>query len=244
MPTSRRLRNRRLGSRLRGRLPRPILMAFSKSRPYAKIPITIDHSFHYRAGTCTLVSVADSRPMPSTNMRWRLAMPLMTVLAVLVSGCTSSPPSKTARAFPAALRAPAGHDRRSLAGAHNAARRRDHWQPLLADIIAAACGRGSALVPLDGRHRDVDDRGRLLEVPTSRPRSHRGRWRCPDQVAGADTAAAMCVTWHLRQGVRWDDGSELTSHDVCDTFDFHWLAYGALGKPARRRWPRPPAGTR
>jgi ABC-type transport system substrate-binding protein len=52
------------------------------------------------------------------------------------------------------------------------------------------------------------------------------------QTSGcADTAAAMCVTWHLRQGVVWDDGSDLTSHDVCDTFEFHWLAYGAVGKP-------------
>jgi peptide/nickel transport system substrate-binding protein len=52
------------------------------------------------------------------------------------------------------------------------------------------------------------------------------------QTSGcADTAAAMCVTWHLRQGVTWDDGSALTAHDVCDTFAFHWLAYGALGKP-------------
>ena len=49
----------------------------------------------------------------------------------------------------------------------------------------------------------------------------------------------MCVTWHLRQGVRWDDGSDLTSHDVCDTFEFHWLAYGALGKPS----PTPLAST-
>ena len=54
----------------------------------------------------------------------------------------------------------------------------------------------------------------------------------------------MCVTWHLRQGVRWDDGSNLTSHDVCDTFDFHWLAYGAPASRARRRSRPRPAGTR
>jgi ABC-type transport system substrate-binding protein len=55
----------------------------------------------------------------------------------------------------------------------------------------------------------------------------------------ADSGAAMCVTWHLRQGVRWDDGSDLTSHDVCDTFEFHWLAYGAQGKAS----PTPLAST-
>jgi ABC-type transport system substrate-binding protein len=47
----------------------------------------------------------------------------------------------------------------------------------------------------------------------------------------ADTAAKMCVTWHLRQGVRWDDGSMFSARDVCDTFDFHWLDNGAAGKP-------------
>ncbi|HUZ70545.1 MAG TPA: ABC transporter substrate-binding protein [Candidatus Saccharimonadales bacterium] len=52
------------------------------------------------------------------------------------------------------------------------------------------------------------------------------------ETAGcADTAAKMCVTWHLRQGVQWDDGSMFTSRDVCDTFDVHWLSYGAAGKP-------------
>ncbi len=55
----------------------------------------------------------------------------------------------------------------------------------------------------------------------------------------ADASAAMCVTWHIRQGVRWDDGSVLSSHDVCDTFELHWLAYGALGKPS----PTPLAST-
>jgi ABC-type transport system substrate-binding protein len=55
----------------------------------------------------------------------------------------------------------------------------------------------------------------------------------------ADAAAKMCVTWHLRSGVRWDDGSDLTSHDVCDTFAFHWLDNGAAGKPS----PTPLAST-
>jgi peptide/nickel transport system substrate-binding protein len=37
--------------------------------------------------------------------------------------------------------------------------------------------------------------------------------------------AAMCVTWKLRQGVRWHDGSTFSSRDVCDTFKFWWLRY-------------------
>ena len=51
------------------------------------------------------------------------------------------------------------------------------------------------------------------------------------RTSGCATAhATMCVTWKLRSGVRWDDGSAFTSHDVCDTFRFHWLDYGAKGK--------------
>ena len=51
------------------------------------------------------------------------------------------------------------------------------------------------------------------------------------RTSGCATAhAAMCVTWKLRQGVRWDDGSTLSSRDVCETFDFRWLTYGAAGK--------------
>jgi len=40
-----------------------------------------------------------------------------------------------------------------------------------------------------------------------------------------DTAAKMCVTWKLRQGVKWHDGSTFSSKDVCDTFKFWWLQY-------------------
>lgn len=40
-----------------------------------------------------------------------------------------------------------------------------------------------------------------------------------------DTAAKMCVTWKLRQGVKWHDGTTFSSKDVCDTFRFWWLQY-------------------
>jgi ABC-type transport system substrate-binding protein len=40
-----------------------------------------------------------------------------------------------------------------------------------------------------------------------------------------DTAAKMCVTWKLRQGVKWQDGSTFSSKDVCDTYKFWWLNY-------------------
>ena len=51
------------------------------------------------------------------------------------------------------------------------------------------------------------------------------------RTSGCSTPhAAMCVTWKLRSGIRWHDGSTFSSHDVCDTFRFHWLDYGAKGK--------------
>jgi ABC-type transport system substrate-binding protein len=177
--------------------------------------------------------------MPSTNMRWRLAMPLMTVLAVLVSGCTSSPPSKTATSVPGST---AGSGGTLTVGV---------WQApttllddgitgslSFADIIAAPVEEGllwyrsTAATATSTTEADYWSPDLATSVPTVADGGV--------QTSGcADTAAAMCVTWHLRQGVRWDDGSELTSHDVCDTFDFHWLAYGALGKPS----PTPLAST-
>jgi peptide/nickel transport system substrate-binding protein len=43
----------------------------------------------------------------------------------------------------------------------------------------------------------------------------------------ANTAAKMCVTWKLRDGVLWHDGSKFSADDLCATADFIWLRYGA-----------------
>jgi peptide/nickel transport system substrate-binding protein len=52
------------------------------------------------------------------------------------------------------------------------------------------------------------------------------------KTSGCVTAqAVMCVTWKLRQGVRWHDGAAFTSHDVCATAQLYWLKYGAAGQP-------------
>jgi peptide/nickel transport system substrate-binding protein len=40
-----------------------------------------------------------------------------------------------------------------------------------------------------------------------------------------NTGAAMCVTWKLRPGVQWHDGTTFSSHDVCDTYNFWWVKY-------------------
>jgi peptide/nickel transport system substrate-binding protein len=47
---------------------------------------------------------------------------------------------------------------------------------------------------------------------------------CPD-----NKAAKMCVTWKLRKGVQWHDGSTFSSHDVCATYNLFWLKYGIKG---------------
>jgi ABC-type transport system substrate-binding protein len=45
----------------------------------------------------------------------------------------------------------------------------------------------------------------------------------------ANTQAEMCVTWRLRPGVRWQDGSSFGAHDVCATYRLYWLKYGIAG---------------
>jgi ABC-type transport system substrate-binding protein len=42
-----------------------------------------------------------------------------------------------------------------------------------------------------------------------------------------NSAAKMCVTWKLRSGVQWHDGSFLSSKDVCDTYNLFWLKYAS-----------------
>jgi ABC-type transport system substrate-binding protein len=166
-------------------------------------------------------------------------MPLVAVLAIVLSGCTPSPATKSPTSLPGGTAAQGGTLTIGV------------WQApttLLDDgisgslpfaqVIAAPVEEGllwyrsttattTSTSPADYWAPDL-----AITVPTVADGDVR--------TSGcADAAAAMCVTWHLRQGVRWDDGSTLTSHDVCTTFEFHWLAYGALGKPS----PTPLAST-
>jgi ABC-type transport system substrate-binding protein len=177
--------------------------------------------------------------MRSTRIRRRRAMPLLAVLGVVLAGCTPSPATKSPTSAPGGTAAQGGTLTVGV------------WQApttLLDDGITGA-------LPFAAVIAAPVEEGLLWyrsTAATSTSTSEADYWS-PDlaaaipTVAGggvhtsgcADTAAAMCVTWQLRQGVRWDDGSTLTSHDVCDTFEFHWLAYGALGKPS----PTPLAST-
>jgi peptide/nickel transport system substrate-binding protein len=45
-------------------------------------------------------------------------------------------------------------------------------------------------------------------------------------IEAATVTPAMCVTWKLRDGVTWHDGSKFTAHDVCATHQFWFLKYG------------------
>jgi peptide/nickel transport system substrate-binding protein len=49
---------------------------------------------------------------------------------------------------------------------------------------------------------------------------------------GSDMAPAMCVTWKLRGGVLWHDGTAFSAHDVCATMQFWWLRYGTRNPTA------------
>jgi peptide/nickel transport system substrate-binding protein len=40
-----------------------------------------------------------------------------------------------------------------------------------------------------------------------------------------EASAKMCVTWKLRQGVKWADGSTFSATDVCATTKFMWTQY-------------------
>jgi peptide/nickel transport system substrate-binding protein len=176
------------------------------------------------------VSIAGSRPIPRSRGR-RLATPLVAFLVILLAGCTSTPSKTSPTGGPGGT---ATGDGILTVGV---------WQApstLLddgitgdlptADVIAAPVEEGllwyrsTTATATSTSEADYWSPDLATSVPTL---ANGGV-----QTSGcADTAAAMCVTWHLRQGVTWDDGTALTSHDVCDTFAFHWLAYGALGKP-------------
>jgi ABC-type transport system substrate-binding protein len=180
-----------------------------------------------------------ARPTPSSHRRRRKATPLVALLAVLLAGCTSSPPTKTPTSAPGGT------------AAKGATLTVGVWQApttLLddgitgdlpfADVIAAPVEEGllwyrsTAATATTTSEADYWSPDLASAIPTLADGG-------VETSGCADTAAAMCVTWHLRQGVRWDDGSDFTSHDVCDTFEFHWLAYGALGKTS----PTPLAST-
>src|SRR5450755_492568 len=235
IPTSRRLRKRRLGSRLRGRPQRPNLMACLQipSRlqiaPSALRPLR----FHYTGGAqWTLVHMAGLRLLPPARPRRRLAMRLVMLAAILASGCTSSP---TKAPPPGGTGGPIVQGGTVTVGV---------WQApttLLdagvvgnlpfADVIAAPVEEGLLWYqPVSATaHTTTEADYWSPDLATAVPTLSDGGL----QTSGcADISAAMCVTWHLRPGVRWDDGSDLTSHDVCDTFAFHWLAFGPLGKPS------------
>jgi ABC-type transport system substrate-binding protein len=149
-------------------------------------------------------------------------------MAVMVAGCTSSP----APAPSAASGGPAPNGGTITVGV---------WQAptsLLdagivgnlpfADVIAAPVEEGLLWYRATGATKTTSSEADYWspDLATEVPTLADGGVRT---TGCADTAAAMCVTWNLRPGVHWDDGSALSSRDVCDTFDVHWLAYGAKG---------------
>jgi len=160
-------------------------------------------------------------------------------LAILIAGCTSSPPAATPTRAPNGTAAEGGTATVGVWQAPTSLLDDGITGDLpFADVIAAPVEEGllwyrsTAATATTSSEADYWAPDLATEVPTVADGG-------VQTIGCADTAAAMCVTWHLRPGVRWDDGSDLTSHDVCDTFALHWLAYGAAGKPS----PTPLAST-
>jgi len=170
---------------------------------------------------------------------WQRALPLAVGLAMTVAGCTSTP---TAISPTPGGGGPVAQGGTLTIGV---------WQapPTLldagivgslpfADVIAAPVEEGllwyraTSATTTTASEADYWSPDLATEVPTV---ANGG----VETTGCADIAAKMCVTWHLRQGVHWDDGSTLTARDVCDTFDLRWLAYGAAGRPS----PTPLAST-
>ncbi|MGA8635808.1 MAG: ABC transporter substrate-binding protein [Candidatus Dormiibacterota bacterium] len=161
-----------------------------------------------------------------------MAPPLVAALAILLAGCTSTPPARshTPTALPGGTAADGGTLTVGVWQAPTSLLDDGITGQLpFASVIAAPVEEGllwyrsTATTATSTSEADYWSPDLATSVPTV---ANGGV-----QTKGcADAAAAMCVTWHLRPGVRWDDGSSLTAHDVCDTFQLHWLASGALGK--------------
>jgi peptide/nickel transport system substrate-binding protein len=86
------------------------------------------------------------------------------------------------------------------------------------------------------RSKDETARARSLadfwrpDLATTVPTVENGLVRtggCPAvTLHGSPVQPGMCVTWRLRPGVVWHDGSAFGAHDVCATMQFYWLRYG------------------
>jgi peptide/nickel transport system substrate-binding protein len=177
------------------------------------------------------VLTVGSRLIPPGRRRWRKATPLAALLAILLAGCSSTPPKTSPTGGPGGTSTGEGILTVGVWQAPSTLLDDGITGDLpTADVIAAPVEEGLLWYRSTTATTSATSEADYWspDLATSVPTVANGGV----QTSGcADTAAAMCVTWHLRQGVTWDDGSTLTAHDVCDTFAFHWLAYGALGKP-------------
>jgi len=167
--------------------------------------------------------------MQARRRRCQIAVAAL-VVVVTAAACSPVPPLPT----PRSTRSPARHpDTRAAGGTVNIA----VWQEpasflaagvidrdTFANVIAAPAAEGLLWYrPSEDAVRarsPADHWAPLLatEVPTIENGAVRTR-------GCANAAAAMCVTWKLREGVRWHDGSTFSSHDVCDTYRLFYLRY-------------------
>ncbi|MFN2569571.1 MAG: peptide ABC transporter substrate-binding protein [Candidatus Dormibacteria bacterium] len=165
------------------------------------------------------------------QVRRRLTPTLLVAMVGMVASCSPMQELPTRKPVPSGARSPAP---RARGGTVNIAL----WQEpasflaagvverdTFANVIAAPVAEGllwyRAVADVTGARGPADHWRPALatEVPTLENGGVRTR-------GCGNAAAAMCVTWRLREGVRWHDGSAFSSHDVCDTFKLFHLRYG------------------
>ena len=140
------------------------------------------------------------------TIQWRRASAVVAVAAMTLAACGTPPPAGTsatpaASASTAAAKRGAGDDLKIL-----------YWQA--PTILNAHLATGT---------KDSDAARLVTEPlasygPDAKPLANALAAEIPTVANGGVSADLTTVTWKLKQGVKWSDGSAFTADDVAFTF--------------------------
>jgi peptide/nickel transport system substrate-binding protein len=138
------------------------------------------------------------------TIQWRRAAAVVAVAAMTLAACTQTPTSPGTSVTPAAtaaVRRGAGDDLKIL-----------YWQA--PTILQPHLSTGT---------KDFDAQRLTLEPlaswgPDGKPLANALAAEIPTAANGGITADSKTVTWKLRQGVKWSDGTPFSAEDVAFTF--------------------------
>ncbi|HET9051637.1 MAG TPA: ABC transporter substrate-binding protein [Candidatus Dormibacteraeota bacterium] len=176
--------------------------------------------------------------MKALSTRHRIAGTLG-VLALAVAACGNSSSTSSGGGGPSSAASPSSTSsaHRDMGGTLNVATWQEpssflgnQWVDSMSSAVAVLGLAGEGLLGL----RSVDDTSNAKtladfytpQLATEVPTTANGDVKtsgCPN------SAAKMCVTWKLRSGVMWHDGTTFSSHDVCSTVALEWTKYGPSG---------------